>query len=151
MRNPLECDQVQRALGKSSRSCLRTSDNQPWFTSLEIPLGFLARAVLHWLSGSLCRARRCQLEDIVWEEKVWFVFAQRMFAWENFGRRQKGERKPMLSLVPGSCKHLALRNSRILCHKQRGTRTTYYLKVPKVWENRTRNRIPVQPRKAGRN
>ncbi len=41
-RNPLEQEQVQRGLGKLSRSCCQTSNNQPWFTSLEIPWGFLA-------------------------------------------------------------------------------------------------------------
>ncbi len=59
-RNPLECNQVPRALGESSRSCPQTSNNQPWFTSLEISWGFLAQAVLHWLSGGLCHMRKCQ-------------------------------------------------------------------------------------------
>jgi hypothetical protein len=36
-RNLLKQDQVQRALWKSSRSCQRTGNNQPRFTSLEIP------------------------------------------------------------------------------------------------------------------
>ncbi len=49
-RNPLEQDQVQRALGKFSRSCHRTCNNQPLFTSLVIPWGFLAWAVLCGLS-----------------------------------------------------------------------------------------------------
>ncbi len=44
--NQVKCNQVQRALGKSSRSCHQTSNNQPWFTILEIPWGFLAWAVL---------------------------------------------------------------------------------------------------------
>ncbi len=44
-RNPLECDQVQRVLVKLSRSCHQTSNNQSWFTTLEIPWGFLAWAV----------------------------------------------------------------------------------------------------------
>ncbi len=46
-RNSLECNQVQRALGKLSRSCRQTSNNQPWLMSLEIHWGFLAQAVLH--------------------------------------------------------------------------------------------------------
>ncbi len=45
-RNLLEQNQVQRASWKSSRSCYRKSNNQPRFTSLEIPWGFLAWAVL---------------------------------------------------------------------------------------------------------
>ncbi len=72
-RNPLEHDQVPRALGESSRSCHQTSNNQFWFTSLEIPWGFLAQAALCWLSRGLCHARKCQFEDIMWEEKVWFA------------------------------------------------------------------------------
>ncbi len=63
-RNQLECNQVQRAPEKSSSSCHQTSNNQPLFTSLEIPLGFLSWAVLHWLSGGLCHARKCQFEDL---------------------------------------------------------------------------------------
>ncbi len=63
-RNQLECDQVQRAPEKLSRSCCQTSNNQPWFTSMEIPLGFLSQAVLHWLSGGLCHARKCQFKDL---------------------------------------------------------------------------------------
>ncbi len=41
-RNLLEQDQGWRVLWKSARSCHRTSNNQPRFTSLEIPWGFLA-------------------------------------------------------------------------------------------------------------
>ncbi len=39
-RNQLEHNQVRRALVKLSRSCHQTSNNQPWFTTLEIPRGF---------------------------------------------------------------------------------------------------------------
>ncbi len=143
-RNPLERDQVQRALGNLSRSCLRTSNNQLWFTSLEIPWEFLAQAVLRSLIGGLHHARKCQFEGIVWEEKVWFVFAQWTFAPETFGKRWKRKRKPVLSLVPGSLECLASRNPCVLCQKHGGTCMTYYLRVPKVWENGTRNQIPVQ-------
>ncbi len=68
-RNQLERDQVQRALGKSSRSCCQTSNNQPWFTSLEIPWGFLAWAVLLWLSVGLCHARKCQFLEFCMRRK----------------------------------------------------------------------------------
>jgi hypothetical protein len=74
-RNQLEHDQVQRVLGKSSRSCRQTSNNQPWFTTWEIPWGFLSWAVLHRLSVGLCHARKCQFDDSMWEEKVWFAIA----------------------------------------------------------------------------
>ncbi len=132
-RNPLERKQVPRALGELSRSCRQTSNNQPLFTSLEIPWGFLAWAVLHWLSRGLCHAKECQFKDITWEEKVWFVIAQLTFAWETFGKRQNGERKPVLILVPGSHEHLASRKC-IMCarnigtHVQRGTWRTNGIK-----------------------
>ncbi len=118
-RNPLECNQVPRALGKLFRSCRQTSISQPWFTSLEIPWGFLAQAVLRWLSRGLCHRRKCQFEDIMWEEKIWFVIAQWMFAWETFGKRRNGERKPVLILRPCSHKHLALRKF-IMCARNMG-------------------------------
>ncbi len=68
-RNPLEHEQVPRALGELSRSCRQTSNNQPLFMSLEIPWGFLAWAVLRWLSGSLCHARKCQFEEYCMRRK----------------------------------------------------------------------------------
>ncbi len=37
---------------ESSRSCHRTSVNQPLFTSLEIPWGFLTRSLLYYLVGA---------------------------------------------------------------------------------------------------
>ncbi len=67
-RNPLEHDQVPRALGEFSRSCRQTSNNQPQFTSSEIRWGFLAWAVLHWLSRDLCHARSTYLR-ILCEKK----------------------------------------------------------------------------------
>jgi hypothetical protein len=39
------------ALSKARGSCHRTSNNQPFFTSLEIPWGFLTRAILRKLAG----------------------------------------------------------------------------------------------------
>ncbi len=117
--NPLEHDQVQRVLRKLSRSWHKTSNNQPWFTSSEIPWWFLARAVMCWLRRGLCHARKCQLKDIMWKEKVWFAIAQRTFAWEIFGKRQKWERIPAVSLLPGSHKCLASRK-RMMCARNLG-------------------------------
>ncbi len=68
-RNQLEPNQVQRVLGKLSRSCRQTSNNQPLFTSLEIPWGFLAWSVLRWLSAGLCHARKCQFEKFCMRRK----------------------------------------------------------------------------------
>ncbi len=67
--NQLERNQVQRALGKSSRRCRQTSNNQPWFTSLEIPWEFLTWTVLRWLGGGLFHARKCQFEEFCMRKK----------------------------------------------------------------------------------
>ncbi len=64
-RNPLEQDQVQRVLEILSRSCHWMINNQPLFTSLVIPWGFLAWAVLHGCSGGLCHARKYKLKAYV--------------------------------------------------------------------------------------
>jgi hypothetical protein len=40
-------------------------------------------------------------------------------------KMQKGENSPVVSLLPGSHEHLALRNPRILCQKHGGTCMTY--------------------------
>jgi hypothetical protein len=50
------------ALSKAQGSCHRTSDNQPFFMSLEIPWGFLTRAVLRSLVG-LVSGKKVELED----------------------------------------------------------------------------------------
>jgi hypothetical protein len=118
-RNPLEHNQVQRALGKLSKCCHQTSNNQPWFMRLDISWGFLAQAVLRWLSGGLCHARKCQFEDIMWGKKVWFAIAQWTFAWETFGERENGTRKPVLILEPGSREHLTLRKC-VMCSRNMG-------------------------------
>ncbi len=150
-RSPLEHKQVQRVIGKLSRRCCQTSNNQPLFMSLEIPWGFLARAVLRWLSRGLCHTRKCQFKDFEWREKVWFAFAKWTFAWETFGERRNGERKLVLILVPGSRERLPFRK-RMMCPRNMGAHiqcgTSEY---QKVWENGTRNWVSVQPRKAQRN
>ncbi len=124
-RNQLECVQVQRALGKLSRSCHQTSNNQPWFTSLEIPWGFLSQAVLRWFRQGSCHMRKCQFKDIMWEEKVWFAIAQWTFAWETFGKRRNGE-----SAGTNSCTRFpqasCFEKMRHVCQKYGGACTTWY-------------------------
>ncbi len=53
----------------------------------------------------------------LWVRKVWFVFAKWTFASETLGERRKGERSPVVSLLPGSPDCLALRNPHVLCQK----------------------------------
>ncbi len=67
------------------------------------------------------------------------MITQQTFTPETFGK----EWVPMNVLLLG--------NKRDVCQKHGGARTTYYLGVPKVWEDGARNQIPVQWRKAQRN
>ncbi len=141
-RNLLERDQMRRAPEKSSRSGHQTSNNQTLFTSLEIPWGFLSWAVLRWLSGGLCHARKCQFKNIMCEEKVWFGIAQRTFAWETFGKRQNGKRRPVLIHVPGSHEHLALRK-RVMCTSSMGAHVchgTQRTKGMRKWDEKSDSR-----------
>jgi hypothetical protein len=136
---------------ESPRSCHRTSNNQPLFMSLEIPWEFLTQAVpvavLRFLLAEAYVTQESRAQGLLWVRKVRFAIAQWTFAWETFGKRQKGERSPLVILLPGSCKHLALGNWCVLHQKHEGACTMSYLGVPKVQKNGTRNQIPVQPRK----
>ncbi len=148
-RNPIERDQVRITLGNSPEAVIGQATinlNHKFGNPLRIPY---RRGT--WLLCGAYVTQESWARGFLWVRKVWFVFAQRMFAPESFGWRQKGERSPVVSLLPGSRKHLASRNPSVLCQKHWGTRTMYYLGVPKVQENGTRNRIPVQLRKAQTN
>ncbi len=92
-RKQLECNQVQRALGKLSRSCHQTSNNQPWFMTLKIPWGFLAWAVLRWLSGSLCHARKCQFEEFCMRRKGMICDRPMHICMRNFWRKAERGKK----------------------------------------------------------
>jgi hypothetical protein len=106
------------------------------------PLGIPCTwAVLRSLAG-LMSHEKVSVRGFLWVRKVWFTFAQQTFAPETFGKRQKGEKSPVVSLLPGSHERLTLRNPRILCQKYGGACTTYYLVVPKVWETGQEIRFP---------
>jgi hypothetical protein len=105
------------------------------FISSEIPWGFHTQAVLRSLAG-LMSCRKVSVQGFLWVRKVWFAFAQRTFASETFGKRQK---------------RLALRNQRGLCQKYGGACTTYYLVVPKVWEMGQEIGFPCCQERARRN
>jgi hypothetical protein len=111
------------------------------FTSLEIPWRFLTQAVLHSLARLMSRAK-VSVWGFLWVRKVWLAFAQRMFTPETFGKKGKGEKSPVVSLLPGSHECLALRNPGVLCQKYGGACTTYYLVVPKVQETGQEIRFP---------
>jgi hypothetical protein len=103
------------------------------FTSLEIPWGFLTQAVLHSLVGLMSR-KKVSVWGFLWVRKVWFAFAQWTFAPETFGKRRKGERSPVVSLLPGSHEHLASSKPCVLCQKYGVACKTNLLGVPKVQE-----------------
>jgi hypothetical protein len=101
---------MQRVLWKSSRSCHKISNNQPWCTSLEIPWGLLSQDVLWRLNWGLCYTRKYELEACV-KRKVWSVIVQPTFAPDTFGKEWKWENNLVLSLQPGSHECLALRET----------------------------------------
>ncbi len=109
-------------------------DNQPnsWVGN---PLGTPSQAVLHSLAG-LMSYEKVSVQGFLWVRRVWFAFAQWMFAPETFGKRRKAScfEKPMRS-VPEIWGHMY----NVLPRSAKGTR------------NRRRNRIPMQPRKAQSN
>jgi hypothetical protein len=105
------------------------------FTSLEIPWGFCSQAVLRSLAGLMSR-KKVSVQEFLWVRKVWFAFAQRLFASETFGKRQKASclEKPTRS-VP----EIWGRMYDVLPRSAKGTR------------NGMRNWLPMQPRKAQSN
>ncbi len=104
------------------------------FTTLEIPWGFYTQAVLHSLAGLMSR-KKVSVWGFLWVRKVWFAYAQWMFVPKTFGKRRKAScfKKPMCS-VP----EIWGRMYDILPCSAKGMR------------NRTRNWIPVQPRKGAK-
>jgi hypothetical protein len=67
--------------------------------------------------------------------------------WQNAEWGKKTGAKSSTKFLQVSC----FKKMCDVCHKYGGACTTYYLGVPKLWENGTRNQIPMQPRKAQRN
>jgi hypothetical protein len=123
-------------VARKARTIALTKAQGTWqstlFTSLEIPWEFHTQAVLCSLAG-LMSHEKVSVWGCLWVRKVWFAFAQRTFASETFGERQKAScfEKPIHS-VP----EIWGRMYNVLHHSAKGTR------------NGTRNWIPVQPRKA---
>ncbi len=139
-RNQLECDQVRRALVKSSRSCHQTSNNQPRFMTWEIPWGFLAWAVLLWLSIGLCHARKCQCEEHCMRRKGMICEFQTDVRMRNLWQKVKqetgtnyGTRFPRASCFKKTCH---------VCQKYGGACSTWYLEYQRYTDG-MRNWISV--------
>ncbi len=100
----------------------------------EIPRGFYTWAVPRSFAGLMSR-KKVSLWGFLWVRKVWFAFAQWMFAPETFGKRRKAScfEKPMHAMpeIWGRIYDVLPRNA-------------------KGMRNGTRNQIPVQPRKGGK-
>ncbi len=144
--DPAAKDFVVRKAHTFALSEARGTQQSTLFTSLEIPWGFRTWAVLRSLAGLMSR-KKVSVWGFLWGRKVWFPFAQRTFAWETFGKRRKGERSPVVKLLPGSYEHNAFRNPHILCQKYWGCMYNVPPWSVKGTRNRTRNQIPMQPRK----
>ncbi len=123
-RNQLERNQVQRALVKLSRSCHQTSNNQPWFTTWKIPWGFLAWAVLHWLSVGLCHARKFQFEEFCVRRKGMIRELPTDVCMRNL--RQKAERETGSNSCTRFPRASCFKKTHHVCQKNGGACTTWY-------------------------
>jgi hypothetical protein len=138
------------ALSKAWGSRHKTSDNQP-YSWVWKSLGDSITELYCVAWQGLGHARKCQFEDFLWERKVWIVFSPMDVCTRNLWKKaEKGK-------FTGS--EATTRFPRVSCF-EKSTRS-----VPETWglvyvvlaqsanctRNGTRNRIPVQPRKAKRN
>jgi hypothetical protein len=123
-RNQLEQDQVQRAPEKSSRSCCQTSNNQPWFTTWEIPWGFLAWAVLRSLSIGLCHARKCQFKEFCVRRKEMICELPMDVHMRNL--QQKAERETGTNSCIKFPRVSCFEKTHHVCQKYGGACTTWY-------------------------
>ncbi len=119
------------------------------FARLEIRSRFQSQAVLHWLSGGLCHARKCQFKD--WPRKGMICVCPMDVCTRNLCReRQNGERKPVLILVPGTHKCLTLRKH-VMCARNFGAHVRRSIWSMKGKNGMRNHRSPAQPRKVQRN
>ncbi len=128
---PAEKDFVERKARTIALCKAQGTEQSTLIHKLEIPWGFHFRAVLRSLVGLMSR-EKVSVWGFFWVRKVWFPFAQRTFASETFGKRQKASwfEKPMHSMPEiWGCMYDVLPRS------AEDTR------------NGTRNWIPVQLRK----
>ncbi len=132
--DPAAKDFVARKARTIALSEVQGTQQSTLFTSLEIPWGFHTWAVLRSLAGLMSR-KKVSVQGFLWVRKVSFAFTQWMFAPETFGKRRKAScfEKPTRSVpeIWGGMYD-------VLPCSAKGTR------------NRTRYRIPVQPRKGAK-
>ncbi len=133
--DPAEKDFVARKACTIALSKARGTWQSTLFTSLKIPWGFRSQAVLRSLVGLMSR-KKVSVRGFLWVRKAWFAFAQWTFASETFGKRWKAScfKKPTRSMP-----------------KIWGRMYDVLPRSAKATRNRTRNWIPVQPRKAQSN
>ncbi len=131
--DPAAKDFVARKAHTIALSEVQGTRQSTLFTSLD-PWGFHTQAVLHSLAG-LMSCEKVSVQGLLWVRKVSFVFAQRTFAPETFGKRRNA-----------SCfKKLTRSVHEIWGHM-------YYIlpRSAKGMRNGPRNWIPVQPRKGAK-
>jgi hypothetical protein len=109
------------ALEWSARKLSEDKRQSTLFTSLAILWWFHTRAVLR----SLANARKCQLKDFCEKERYESCTVQRTLTADTFRKRRKRGNSPVVMLLPGSHKRLALRNLRVLFQKHGGACTMY--------------------------
>jgi hypothetical protein len=131
VRNQLERDQVQRAIEKSSSSCLLTSNNQPYLqgqksvhnSSPGLYCVYLAEAYVAQenVSSRLSTRRKGMIH----------ICSTDIHTRNLRTERRNGEGKPVLILVPGSHDRLTSRKH-IMCARNRGHMYDIVSEVRKV-------------------
>jgi hypothetical protein len=148
-RNQLERNQVQRALVKLSRSCPNSSNNQLWFMTWEILWGFLAWAVLCWLSRGLCHVRKCQFKDFFVRRKGMICKLPTDVCIRNLWGM--AELETGTNSCTGFPRVSCFEKMRYVCQKYGGGCTMWHSENQRYKKNGMRNWIPAQPRRVWRN
>ncbi len=104
---------------------LSSDKQQSTYSQVWISLGDSIPGLYCITWWSLTHARKCQFEDFCEKERYESCSVQRTFTAETFGKRQKWESSPVVTLLPGSHEHLALRNPHVLFQKHGGACTMY--------------------------
>ncbi len=119
------------------------------FTRLEIPWGFQSRAVMRWLSGGLCHARKCQFQDL--DEKKRYDSQSSNGHLHEKPLERKAEQGKNAGTNPGTRFPRAsyFKKTHKVCQKHGGACTMWYPEY-KRYENGIRNWSPMQPRKVRR-
>ncbi len=142
--NHLERDRVQSAPEKPSRSCLKTSNNQPLFASWKSLLDSFPELYCIDLAEAYVTQESVS-SKFSWRRKGMIRDCLTDVCMRSLWQRRIGKRRPVLTLVPGFNKQLALRKC-VMCAwnmganlqrgiwSTKGIKTGWEIGVPCNWE-----------------